>query len=136
MPLLKWESDYLVGIEEMDAQHKLLMDKVNAFIHAMEEGKGQQAMELALYDMLSYAKIHFNDEEDLMARNGYPELEHHKHLHHNLVLEVESFCQMFNMGDLKNEIDVSNFLKHWLIMHIEQEDINYANYINSHASAQ
>ena len=44
MPPIKWSDSYSVNIEEMDEQHKQLLDIINEFDEAVEAKKEKQGL--------------------------------------------------------------------------------------------
>jgi hemerythrin-like metal-binding protein len=97
----------------------------------MTEKKSQEEIKPLLDGLKSYTVTHFNNEERLFDKYGYPGTEAHKKEHSDFVAKVEDFYKGFNSGDLMLTMDVMNFLKSWLKTHITGTDKKYKDFLNS-----
>ncbi len=88
MSLIEWNDLYSVNIEEMDQQHKQLLNIVNEFDKAVEAKKEEETTKKILKNLLDSAGMHFKKEEELMDQHGYPEIAEHKKQHNNLLEEL------------------------------------------------
>jgi hemerythrin len=130
MPLMTWSANISVGVGEMDAQHQKLVAMVNQLHEAMAGGKGNEAIGPILTGLVDYTKSHFAAEERLMAAHGYPNLPAHKVEHENLVKQVGEIVAKFKAGKTMISVSVMNFLKDWLMNHINRTDKAYGAYLN------
>jgi hemerythrin-like metal-binding protein len=81
--LFVWNDSYSTGIREIDAQHKKLVDILNALYDAM--GKGRAISPLAnARRAYQYTVVHFATEERLFKLHGYPDALAHKREHDEL----------------------------------------------------
>lgn len=81
------DSKYLLGIEELDAQH----DQIEALIVALEESAGDKDQWYALLDDLcEKMRFHFHAEESIMRVFAYPETQEHTRKHQEILKAVES----------------------------------------------
>lgn len=132
MSLLSWNDNLSVGVATLDADHKKLVGMINELFDAMKAGHGREALGKILDNLVDYTKIHFAREENFFAKTGYPQAVVHKQLHDDLarqVLEVQKKYQAGAPGALS--LEVMNFLKNWLLTHIQGEDKRYGPYLNS-----
>ncbi|WP_460165020.1 bacteriohemerythrin [Thermostilla marina] len=127
----QWSDDYLLGIETIDSQHKQFFDAAQRLHDAMVNVEGEDVVEKAVDFLRSYAQTHFQTEEALMERHGYPRLEEHKRLHAaffdamtELVEDLEKFGPNQHLAEQALEIS-----RDWLLEHILEEDTQYAKYI-------
>ena len=122
--MLKWEKHLSVGVAEIDRQHKMLIDKFNAFMSACKEERGADEV-FRLFSFLdAYVITHFADEERLMQRIGYPDYQKHRHKHQKFIRDVVSFKERFkNEGPTQPLITSAGLLMTgWLIEHISGMD--------------
>ncbi len=131
MALFEWSDKYSVNINEIDNQHKKIINIINGLHYAMKEGKGREALASILQSLIDYTKTHFTDEERLMNINGYPEFSKHRAAHENLVKQVLDFQQKFKDGNIMVSLELAGFLKDWLSKHILETDKKYAPFLNS-----
>lgn len=131
MPVITWNDKYSVGIREMDNQHKKLADIINELNDAMSLGKGKDVLGRVLSSLVDYTKTHFSAEERLMKTHGYPEYSQQKSEHDDLTKKVFDIQQKYLDGKTMISLEVMNFLKNWLINHIQGSDMKYASFLNN-----
>jgi hemerythrin-like metal-binding protein len=56
-----------------------------------------------------------------MAREEYPEAEHHAKIHQALTEEIQEFRKEFGAG-MEIGPEITEFIKRWLISHIMESD--------------
>lgn len=125
MSIIQWNSSLSVNVDAMDQQHQKLVKLTNQLHDAMKVGKGKEAIESVLKDLVSYTKIHFAAEEKLMQEHEFPGLGEHKAKHQQLIAKVSDLCKKYNGGEMGLSINLCDFLQDWLKVHISQEDKQY-----------
>ena len=128
MALLQWNSTLSVGVERFDSEHRKLLEMVNGLHDAMQEGKGKALVNETLTGLITYTATHFTAEETLLAKHGFPGLDHHREEHTKLVAQVFEFQREAAAGRALPAY-VLNFLKDWLVNHIMKEDKSYAPFL-------
>jgi len=73
---------------------------------------------------------HFSDEERIMLENHYPGFFEHKRSHDQLVARVRDFQREVEAGTATVSLSLMNFLKEWLMQHIQGVDRKYGPYLN------
>lgn len=130
---------YHTGIELVDSEHRRLFEIIhdtNDLIHAeLLHDKYDEIMRL-LAELKDYTEIHFRDEEALMERIHYPELDAQKRAHTAFVerlVEID-LSELDDMDDNQQEylIDLIQFLAGWLINHILGSDKKIGDYMREH----
>ncbi len=125
----EWTQDLSVGIDEMDTQHKKMIDIINDF-HAMaDSGDDREAVKKALQAMYEYGKMHLSVEEALMAKYDYPYLDKHKKMHNYYCEQLNEYRDNLEKGKKILILDLSIFLKGWLENHIAETDKRYGEFI-------
>lgn len=132
MPLIQWSDSLSVGIGEIDGQHKTLVSFINDLHFAMSQGKGSKMTQLLLGKLVGYTRVHFGEEEKYMQRWSYPDFAAHKVEHEAFVKKVTDFQAQSEAGKIGLSIDLFDFLKGWLVNHIEGTDKKYAPFFVSH----
>ncbi|WP_052464895.1 bacteriohemerythrin [Geoalkalibacter subterraneus] len=128
--LIDWSDDLSVNIGVIDMQHKRLVEMINKLYHAMKTGKGDQVMGPLFVDLIEYTGKHFATEERFMKDKTYPDYESHKAEHEKLVARVLELKAKLEKGEKVFSSEVFNFLKGWLINHIQGTDKKYAPFLN------
>jgi hemerythrin len=131
MEFLTWTDRYSVGVKEIDDQHKQLIGMINDLHAAMLSMQGKEALTNVLHKLANYCVSHFSLEEKLMSDNGYPGYAEHKDKHVKMTIKVQELVGAVKSGKSTITIDVMNFLKNWLDMHIMGTDKQYGPFLNS-----
>lgn len=132
MPLMTWTDKMSVGVEVLDNDHKKLVALVNQLFDGIQAGHGKDAVGQVLDGLISYTVEHFKREEEFFAKTGYPETAEHKKLHEDLTRQVLDVQQKYKSGaGATLSLEVMNFLKNWLINHIQGSDKRYTAHLNA-----
>lgn len=81
---LEWRDVFRIGIEEIDNAHRLLYDKIDAFISTGRNGSHGSIREILAF-LAGHTEIHFRTEEGLMQRHNYPFSESHLQEHKRFI---------------------------------------------------
>jgi hemerythrin len=128
-----WQDYLSVGVEEIDRQHKLLIDKYNAFFSAYTEGRADEEVIRLLGFLEEYVALHFADEEGLQQRIGFPDYGKHRQQHRELTRKVAELRERLEKeGPDPNLISSAGLLlTGWLIEHISVMDRAIGRFMNS-----
>lgn len=126
MAFVDWRPEYSVGVVEMDAQHRRLLDIINQLHEVIKKGGRPAQLSEVLNELVGYTRYHFAYEERLLEESGYPELETHRQKHRAMVAQVENFRAAANSGTTSVSLKLMSFLKEWLTRHIMETDQRYA----------
>ena len=128
MSLLKWSNFFSVGVDDIDNQHKKLVQILNDLHYVIANNEGDKAIKELLLKLLEYTKEHFVDEEKFMIEIEFPGFDKHFQKHFKLTEQVEQFCDNVNNGVEINQLELVVFVMDWLKDHIMEEDMEYARY--------
>ena len=131
MDLINWTEEMSVNIEEIDNQHKKLIDLLNELFSAMLDGKAQKIIDKIVNDLIEYTDYHFTTEENYFENHSYSGFHNHKIQHSYFKDEILIFKNELVNGKSTVPMDVFNFLKDWLTEHILNSDKKYSKYLNS-----
>ena len=131
MDLINWTEEMSVNIEEIDNQHKKLIDLINELFSAMLDGNAQKIIDKTVNDLIDYTDYHFTTEENYFENHSYPGSHNHKIQHSYFKDEILIFKNELLNGKTTVPMDVFNFLKDWLTEHILNSDKKYSKYLNS-----
>lgn len=81
---LEWRDEFQIGIEEIDSAHRLLYDKIDAFISTGRKG-GHESVRGVLAFLASHTETHFKADEGLMRQHNYPFFESHQQEHKRFI---------------------------------------------------
>lgn len=123
---LKFDASHLVGVEEIDEQHRNLMYLVNRLSEGLKRDDSTQSILEVLDEFLVATTHHFDTESRYMTNYHYPEQRQHEIEHAQLVGEAQHFKEQFSQG---RELLVLQSLKDWLLGHIAYSDKKLAAYL-------
>lgn len=123
---IEWSDELSVGIEEIDAQHKVLVDLLNQAHEAIQQRQGAEANRDVVQRLGEYTRVHFAVEESLMRILHYPDYERHKEEHDKLIAQLAGLRGKLDSGKGSISFELAHFLKVWLTKHIMEVDKRYA----------
>lgn len=127
-PKLIWTERYSVGVEEIDSQHRALLDILNLLNRAAEKDLDtRRAKDLlwAIFEELNdYAAYHFLSEENLMQEHLPTASATARHIaqHRHYWVAIAEFKNRYRDGDSSVVADLVKFINTWLIEHIQGTD--------------
>jgi hemerythrin-like metal-binding protein len=126
-----WKDEYSVGIESIDQQHKNLINLINMLQTTVDYSTGEEFEQQCLAAVVDYTKTHFVYEEGLMSKYGYPDFEAHKAQHQKMIDKVNDLLAAYEEHPESAMKDALDFLKQWLIRHINGTDKQYSEFLLS-----
>lgn len=131
MAVFSWNDSYSVKVAKCDQQHMRLFDIINQLADAMRMGNGQDVVNQVVTDLLDYTNTHFQDEEALLQKANYPQLEAHQEMHRIFVKKVQSLQSQAQMGKRVNAAQLLSLMRDWLVNHIQKADKRYSAHLNA-----
>ena len=128
---VQWKDEYSVGIELIDNDHKKLIALINDLETAVHYNAGDEFERKALNAMVDYTQTHFKLEEDLMQEHDYPDFEAHKGQHDQMISNVEVYLSDYDKHGHKVLGKIAEYLKLWLIEHINGTDRKYVPHLHA-----
>jgi hemerythrin len=126
-----WNDQLAIGIKAVDDDHQKLISLMNNLQTAIDYPTGEPFERQALDELVAYTKYHFQREEEMMAKNGYPDFVMHKAEHEAMVIRVGELLAAYEDPRTREAtvIQLADFLKGWLVHHIMGSDHRYAPYL-------
>jgi diguanylate cyclase (GGDEF)-like protein/PAS domain S-box-containing protein/hemerythrin-like metal-binding protein len=125
---IKFDQSHMIGVSELDEQHRNLARMVNKLNSAWRKGAAHETL-LSLFDELVTATAeHFETEGRYMAHYAYPEQRMHEKEHALLVDEAMRLRKGLSDG---GELLALQTIKDWLINHIHHADSRLAQFLLS-----
>ncbi len=97
MSLLEWNSEFSVGIESMDFEHRKMIGMINEIYDELMQHKDVESIEQFLGDIHAAISAHFALEERMMKNAGYCEYEAHKDDHEELLDQIRDMMDEFSV---------------------------------------
>ncbi len=127
---ITWSEIYSVNIEEIDKQHKQLIDIINKLFNAFSEGTAEAIIPEIIEELTDYTQSHFKTEEELFVKYNYPDTKKHKDEHSEFINKVEIWTKNYNNNLSNIPYELMDYLKKWLLQHILKEDKAYSKFLN------
>lgn len=131
--MISLTKDMEVGVAKVDAQHKELVNRLNAVTSMGVQSVTKEETQKTLDLLGSYIVKHFGDEEALQRECSYPKYEAHKQQHQIYIAEFEKLKREFNTNGIsaKFTLDLNNSIINWIVRHIKSVDVEFGKYYQS-----
>lgn len=126
---LVWDKTLSVDVNEIDEDHRRLVELFNLLNHAVADGDQPDYVEAVLEELISCTVWHFRHEERLMLKHGYGDLQEHKAEHQELIQSARDLQQQYLRGGTALSGDDIEYLEHWLTEHILVADMKLGAYL-------
>lgn len=126
MPIIEWNANSLVGIQEIDRQHKRLVSCLNRTYDQFRNGKDID--EAFLQELVGYSAGHFTCEEKWMADSGYPGLTAHQEEHAEFKSKICEFSKGYKR-EARISVELLWFLCNWVTHHIQETDAAFGRFL-------
>jgi hemerythrin-like metal-binding protein len=125
-----WGQILSVDVDEIDEDHRKLLDIFNILNHSLVDGESPNYLAAVLKELINCTIWHFSHEERLMLKYGYAEIEEHKAMHQELIKGARELQhKILQMDKSVSEEDVV-FLERWLTEHILTDDRRLGDYLS------
>ncbi len=131
MQLLKWSTELEVGLEDVDRQHKQLINIINELNIAIEYSQPNSVMLPLIERLDEYAHSHFAVEEDIFTTYSYPERAAHEAEHAAFIESIKYIRKQCEIIDTPMSTKIRDFLRGWLFTHIKTKDMEYKYFIDT-----
>lgn len=130
---IQWRESLAIGVEEIDSQHRELLNRFNLLLSACESGKGIAELKRLLEFLDDYVIQHFSDEERLQRMQGYPEYESHKKEHDSFIRQIKAVKDEISSEGVAvhHVMETNNMLLKWLLNHISRVDTELGKYLRT-----
>ena len=124
-----WGEILRVGVDEIDEDHRKLVNIFNILNHAVMEGESQEYLAAILDELINCTVWHFSHEERLMLKHRYAGMEEHKAEHQELIRSASELKQAILQADKASVNRQIESLERWLTEHIFATDMRLGSYL-------
>lgn len=127
---IEWDDSYLLGIPEIDLQHKKLIAIANELYDVIsgDENQCKTLMPKILKKLTDYTVYHFSNEEELMQKIGYIGFNMHKNTHELFIKEVNFQIQNLSIERKSALLAFYKYIASWVFSHIAKADKLWATF--------
>jgi len=122
MEKIIWDKSFETGFDTVDYQHKVLLDKINEIIEAINSNKPQDTLFGIFIFLEEYSFYHFMTEESFFKSFDYKESKEHIAEHNFFKEKIKSFKIAYEKKIEKIDEELLEFLLTWLLNHIKGTD--------------
>ena len=128
MAYIIWKDSFNIGVQEMDDQHRLLVNHINDLYDSIQAGNSEDNVETILNKLTEYIQLHFAAEEAILKSINYPLLDSQIKQHEYYVSEL-NFLKSGLLDEAQTVQNILLFLKDWFLHHITTEDLKYVDFV-------
>lgn len=125
-----WGQVLSIGVDEIDEDHRKLVNIFNILNHAVTEGESPDYLAAVLEELVNCTAWHFSHEERLMLKYGYDGFEEHKEIHQELIQSAKELQQKFLKAEKTMADEDIEVLERWLTGHILTDDMRLGAYLS------
>lgn len=129
---LKWSKTFETGVPEIDGEHRHLFALAESI--GEELGRGDLRLsEAKVRDFIDAAESHFANEEKILVRIGFPDVEDHRVYHASLVAKAK---QLREVCHVEKTIEKADACYHevlaFLVDDVVRGDTQFKSYLHHH----
>ncbi len=123
MALIEWRPEFETGIAEVDHEHRLLADLINALHDELGANSSKAVVSSFLGEVFAKISAHFALEETVMRKHRYDEYAAHKADHEKLLDDIRDIMDAHEEGAFVNYKDaLSRAVRDWFVDHFKTKD--------------
>lgn len=121
--LITWSDDFLIGVEELDYEHRKLVEDINRLHDELSTQKDRARVETILGEIHGRLSAHFALEEHWMKEHDFVGFPTHKQDHDELLDDYVAFMARYENEPGEGWSDViEGYLDKWIVGHILKTD--------------
>jgi diguanylate cyclase (GGDEF)-like protein/hemerythrin-like metal-binding protein/PAS domain S-box-containing protein len=97
---LVWNETFACGNQPIDAQHQELFEIANSLLADISYAKPADDHRAGIQSLMAAIHTHFQDEEKILSKCGYPVLEEHQRCHAELLSRAKELSSRCERGEL------------------------------------
>lgn len=132
MEKIEWNDGLSIGVDLIDGQHKMLIQRLSEVSEAIQMNQGEGAIAKTLDFLIGYTDFHFSTEEKQMTEQNYPGLDLQKQQHEEFRKSLKQLVEDFEYEGATQSLayHIKDFLFNWLIRHIKDVDHKFGEFLN------
>ena len=131
---LQWEETLTTGIDEIDAQHKSIIEQLTRLTDAVADDHAKEQLSGISAFLVDHAQHHFAAEERYMREYAYPKIEEQRREHAEFTRDIMELSRRFKTEGASRELALvtTGKLVRWVITHVRNHDRELGEYIREH----
>lgn len=128
---MEWNESFVLGIEEIDEQHKMIVEHFRMLSDAIHDVREQEVLADMAKFLIEYARFHFATEERYMKQFAYPDMTEQISEHEQFSRDAIDLQSKLSDGANSHmlAVELTGKLFRWVFQHIRDHDRKMAQYI-------
>jgi hemerythrin len=126
---------FMFGIEKIDSDHRHLIGIFNRMSEKADQKESNDFMKI-IDELEKYSNYHFANEETLMKKANFAEIDEHVIQHQIFRQKIDAFKTSIQFGSSTLEVEIVVFLRKWLLKHIIECDAKYVSSIKEYLNRE
>jgi len=124
---VEWSTEYNLGIEVIDQQHKKILVYLNELAEAIENGNTEEVLKKVVDNLVKYTYSHLEHEEKLFIEMGQDEFKAHVEEHNKFRKTISEMQDAVKTDGetVQPAVELHSMLYNWLFSHIQGTDKQY-----------
>jgi hemerythrin len=115
---------FMFGIEKIDSEHRHLISIFNRLSEKADQEESADFVKI-VDELEKYSNYHFANEETLMKKANFTEIDEHVIQHQIFRQKIDDFKTSIRFGSSMLQSEIIDFLLKWLLKHIMECDAKY-----------
>ena len=128
---VEWSDSYKLGDDAVDATRKQLFELTNTFLASHD----MTVLRPMIVTLCKQMRSHFEQEEALMSRSGFPDLQAHSEQHQALLTSLLGRSMDVGKGYM-NKPAIAALMKDWAQGHVPEADARFAAFLASNPQSK
>lgn len=135
---MEWCNDLLLGVDEIDRQHKAIFDLFNQLSMVCHAEEGDAAINRLLDFLQQQVRAHIETEERLMIEYSYPEIDKECQQHWEFAREVAEIRQRIRTQGPSRFIGalIASQMAQWVVEHIRAHDRQLVDFLHGRTAGK
>ncbi len=121
----KWKEEYSVHVEEIDNQHKRLVELIFKLFESLNKQQKDDNLGEILSKLIEYSGYHFATEEGYFKKFNYEHAEEHIEEHKKFDEKMKTLQKQYSDNEIEISFELIDYLEDWLIDHLIETDQKY-----------
>jgi len=122
MSMLQWREEFSVGVEEVDHEHRELIELIRTLQLNLQEGADTSDIVDVLGEIFAQISAHFALEEKMMRETRYDAYADHKEDHETLLDDLRDIMDEVEDDGVLDEARLTDDLDRWFSDHFKTHD--------------
>jgi hemerythrin len=128
---MEWNESFVLGIDEIDQQHKMIVERFRELSDAVQDAREEEVLAEMTKFLTEYAQFHFVTEERYMKQYAYPDIAEQLAEHAQFSRDAVELQSKLSGGadSHKLAVEMTGKMLRWVVQHVRNHDRKMVLYI-------